>query len=205
MTIKETFLKNLSKIRGNTPDYKLADIIQCSKGTISKYLNAEQYPDLLPPFDGIYRICTHFKVSIDWLMGIDKKMETSETINIKELCSLISTLLESDKCKFQNITYKEECWEQYETDNNGYCEYSFAQRFKSNKYTAVFFPDYKTSKTEDDLLEFEQIGNLDSKNYHINNFIQKMLKANSLYKENGIDKEMYHDLIEKYISDLPDE
>lgn len=71
--------------------------------------------------------------------------------------------------------------------------------------TPVFFPDYKTSKTEDDLLEFEQIGNLDRKNYHINNFIQKMLKANSLYKENGIDKEMYHDLIEKYISDLPDE
>lgn len=51
---------------------------------------------------------------------------------------------------------------------------------------------------------FSQVGNNHTKNNQVNMFIQKMLKADGLLRADGIDLEMYHDLIEKYISDLPD-
>lgn len=201
MLNKEIFVKNLKEISNDMSNKEIAKIADCAPGTISKY-HSDKYPDFYS-VEMLMRLCEYFHVSIDWLMGMDTKRSKSECVETKELCRIISTLHESGDCLFQMVAHKESCFDWIE---DIYAPYNsdIEQEIRQNNYCALFFPNYVKAKRDSDYEYFCQEGNTHFKNKLINKFIQKMLKAKKLLEAEGIDSEMYHDLIEKYISDLPD-
>ena len=206
MTVKETFVENLSKIKGETTNYEIAEIMQCSTGTMSKYLNVEKYPNLMPSIESLVLLCKHFHVTVDWLIGADTT--NSDTANnemgIKKLCRTFSMLLENDHCLFKPVTITEDCWEFVEDIYDPICS-GYVRKKKKNTYNAILFPDYAQPKSEEEYMIVEQVGNENCRNKKINTFLRKMINAYNFLKEKGMEREMYNDLLEKYISDLPDE
>lgn len=76
MLKKEMFIKNLSEITRGIKQKEIAAIMGCTEGTISKYLNPDKKD--FPPVDKLYNIAEHFKVSIDWLVGVQIQQEDVE-------------------------------------------------------------------------------------------------------------------------------
>ncbi len=201
MLDKEIFVKNIKEISKDMSNKEIAEIAGCAPGTISKYHNSK-YPDFYS-VEMLMKLSKRFNVSIDWLMGMDAEQNKTDCIGIKELCRIISTLFENGDCLFRPATHKEDCFDWIEDTYNPQDSH-FDHEKRQNNYSALIFPDYIKPKDEDEYEIFSQAGNNNTKNNQINMFIQKMLKADGLLKADGIDLEMYHDLIEKYISDLPD-
>lgn len=197
---KEIFVRNLKEISNDMSNKEIAKIADCAPGTISKY-HSSKYPDFYS-VEMLMKLSEYFCVSIDWLIGRDVKKNLSD-IGSKELCRIISTLYEKGDCVFRTVTHTEDCFVFCEDilapQNSG-----FEQKERKNNYYAFILPNYIQPKNEDDCEEFLGFGNDHIKNQHINTFIKKMIKADGLLKAGGIDCEMYHDLIEKYIDDLPD-
>lgn len=201
MLDKEIFVRNLKEISKDMSNKEIAEIAGCAPGTISKY-HSNKYPDFYN-VEMLMKLSERFNVSIDWLMGMDSEKNKTECIGVKELCRIISTLFENGDCLFRPTTHKEDCFDWIEDTYNPQDSH-FDHEKRQNNYSALIFPDYIKPKDENEYEAFSQVGNNHTKNNQINMFIQKMLKADGLLRADGIDLEMYHDLIEKYISDLPD-
>ena len=63
MSLKETFIKNLAEISTGKKQKELAEIMGCSEGTMSKYLNSDKKD--FPTAEMLYNLADYFNVSID--------------------------------------------------------------------------------------------------------------------------------------------
>ena len=84
MNLKETFIKNLSEISNGKKQKELAEIMECSEGTISKYLNPLKKD--FPTAEMLYNLAECFDVSIDWLLGRITNSKVNSKLSAKDIC-----------------------------------------------------------------------------------------------------------------------
>ena len=93
MNLKETFIKNLSEISNGKKQKELAEIMECSEGTISKYLNPLKKD--FPTAEMLYNLAECFDVSIDWLLGRNTNSKVNSKLSAKDICKLLISIYES--------------------------------------------------------------------------------------------------------------
>jgi len=194
---KEIFIKNLSEITGNMKQKEIAAISGCAESTMSKYLNKDTKD--FPPVDILCNLSVHFHVSIDWLIGNNI---TNEKLSLRDICRFFTEI--------------------YQQTNLGFCktsvyeiryilgDYGFGYQDGYYEYEAIYFPEYSEIAEEDILEEFEQRKqdsneNVDYNSKHINNFLSRFSKINTMKKEGNLDEEMYNRLIDSYLDNVPND
>lgn len=71
----------------------LADLINVTSATVSRYLNGKRCPDL--PY--VVKLSEHFGVSIDWLLGINGDRYDVLPQDIQEVAFLYSLATKDDR------------------------------------------------------------------------------------------------------------
>ena len=91
-------LKRLRKEKGLSQS-KLSALIGVSKAVISKYGNALSYP----PYDVLIRMASIFKVSTDYMLGVENKKTLSiDGLTGRQIDSLITIASEYQKLNTNN-------------------------------------------------------------------------------------------------------
>lgn len=98
---KESFIENLSEITKGMKQKEIASIMGCTEGTMSKYLNPDKKD--FPPVDKLYNLSQHFNVSIDWLIGVEKRKETGQNLSAKAICEMLISIYNSVPFDFVEI------------------------------------------------------------------------------------------------------
>lgn len=197
MLKKEIFTKNLSEITSGMKQKKIAAIMGCTEGTMSKYLNPEKKD--FPPVDRLYNIAEHFNVSIDWLVGVQTQKKKSSQLSLRDICLSIVELYNSSHFNFETITKDELCGEQYfsgELASYKHCK---------NTYLGIYFSDWFFADPENPGLDFDIYGNKNSNSEQINIFLDRFKKITDMYFEGNLNKEMYDRLLKSYLDDVPND
>ena len=87
MSLKEIFVENLSKIKGTLTYDELVKIAGGSSSMWAKYLNTKNaaYNNLMPNAESLVKLCQHFKVSLDWLLGCETPHETNNKYTMADI------------------------------------------------------------------------------------------------------------------------
>ena len=109
---KESFIENLSEITKGMKQKEIASIMGCTEGTMSKYLNPDKKD--FPPVDKLYNLSQHFNVSIDWLIGVEKRKETGQNLSAKAICEMLISIYNSVPFDFVEIQKTETCADYFE-------------------------------------------------------------------------------------------
>ena len=91
-------LKNLRKEKGLSQS-ELASLVGLNKAVISKYENAMSYP----PYDSLIKLASIFRVSTDYLLGVEKKKSLNiDDLTDKQIDTLIAIVNEYQKSNNNN-------------------------------------------------------------------------------------------------------
>lgn len=180
---------------------QLADVAGMTQANISKALN----PDDKRCFtlEQVYRIATHFRVSIDELTG--NKTAERAALSPRSVLRFLVELLRTDNARITMFTREEEVFAvEYEWDGP-----SLDHSNRDIEYPAVYFPSYYEFDTtgmsfqeEQELYaEFSQCGNATSY-CEMNEIIKKLLPMIELYKKEEIPEEAFMMIVEGYLKKL---
>ena len=133
---KESFIENLSKITKGMKQKEIASIMGCTEGTMSKYLNPDKKD--FPPVDKLYNLSQHFNVSIDWLIGVEKKEEPEQKLSARAICEMLISIYNSVPFDFEEIQKTEDCADYFD-GNYGTIEIKESQ----NTYHSLYFSKIK--------------------------------------------------------------
>lgn len=201
MTIKETFIENLSKITSGMKQKEIAKIMGCTEGTMSKYLNVNKKD--FPTVEMLYNLSHHFNVSIDWLIGRAQQEENATELSQRNICKIIAKIYNSqNKFTFGTITVTEDCYDTIEY--NGVMSGETTYNRKKNTYISLYFSERCDPFDENEYFEIQQLGNHLERYANINTFLSRFKKISDMYSSGDIDREMYDRLLESYLNDVPD-
>ena len=187
---KESFIENLSKITIGMKQKEIASIMGCTEGTMSKYLNPDKKD--FPPVDKLYNLSQHFNVSIDWLIGVEKKEEPEQKLSARAICEMLISIYNSVPFDFEEIQKTEDCADYFD-GNYGTIEIKESQ----NTYHSLYFSNWGT---------INDFPFMDT-NYHpkaatINLFLSRFIKIRDMSKEGNLNDEMFSRLLESYLNDV---
>lgn len=188
---KNIFSKRLKELRENKNMTKteLASIVGCDQPKISKLENPENAT--LPSVDNLIEIAKHFGVSIDYLLGAEKK----EQNKLKTFADVIQMLFDIDEATYISINPHDK--EYMEARYNGYPEFytkkTYQLNFEEHGILGFYLDDFmKSWKETKDYLE-KNNGDIGKKMYELwkkdqlERSSQKMLDE-SFYIPDGIDE-----------------
>lgn len=201
MNLKETFIKNLSEISNGKKQKELAEIMGCSEGTISKYLNPLKKD--FPTAEMLYNLAECFDVSIDWLLGRNKNPKVNSKLSAKDICKLLISIYESSSSfRFGKHHITETCY-YIHADERGDIDCDRVNEI--HIYDTLYFPEWApVEESYESQCIASQIGNQISTNVAINKFIHRLINISKMFKEGNLDQEMYDRLLESYLNDVPD-
>lgn len=197
-----TNINSLMK-EGNITQTQLASEIGMSQPNFSRAIcpATKQHFTL----EQIYKIAQRFNVSLDFLFGIDNNPSASSE---KDICKLITSLIENRKLIHVDFKREEEILTPIHSPNGiPDCE----KTSSIINYNAFLFPNYFDPGPLDRYTEYQiddyqsdmyYNGNQDESNMRINSFFEKYFKLYELYTHNQISEEMFHEIIEKFLTDL---
>lgn len=200
MSLKETFIKNLAEISTGKKQKELAEIMGCSEGTMSKYLNSDKKD--FPTAEMLYNLADYFDVSIDWLLGRSQTSKVRQNLSTRDICKLLISVYETPSSfRFGCHSICESCY--YPTENeSGFVDFNRKQ--ETHTYTALYFPEWDTVESFDEIWIASEIGNNISANVAINKFLRRLIDISKMLKRGDLNKEMYDRLLESYLNDVPD-
>lgn len=201
MTLKETFIENLSKITSGMKQKDIAKIMGCTEGTMSKYLNQSKTD--FPTVEMLYNLAQHFNVSIDWLVGNSQDPRAKEKLSPREICKMLLSIYNSYMhFSFGQYTVTEDCYVSREYNGEFYGDTNHST--KNNTYIAMYFSEWAEFDNEDDLWMYAQTGNDMPSNACINKFLSRLKEITGMLKRGNLNQEMYDRLLESYLNDVPD-
>lgn len=202
MTIKETFIENLSKITSGMKQKEIAKIMGCTEGTMSKYMN--QNKSDFPTVEMLHNLSIHFNVSIDWLIGNRDEKNIDCDLSPRDVCEMLLSIYTSKYMGFSFGQYSvtEECFEFNEYNGQIYGEAECHTR--KNTYIALYFSEWGEELDNEDYILYRQTGNKITKNAHINTFLSRLNEITGMLKRGNLNQEMYDRLLESYLNDVPD-
>ena len=201
MNLKETFIKNLSEISNGKKQKELAEIMGCSEGTISKYLNPLKKD--FPTAEMLYNLAECCDVSLDWLLGRNKNPKIKSRLSAKDICQFLISIYESPSSfRFGKYHITENCYYLHE-DMRGDIDYNRVD--ETHIYDTLYFSEWEpVENTYESQCIASQIGNQIPTNVAINKFIHRLINISKMFKEGNLDQEMYNRLLESYLNDVPD-
>ncbi|WP_455649226.1 helix-turn-helix domain-containing protein [Enterocloster citroniae] len=187
---KESFIENLSNITKGMKQKEIASIMGCTEGTMSKYLNPDKKD--FPPVDKLYNLSQYFNVSIDWLIGVEKKEEPEQKLSARAICEMLISIYNSVPFDFEEIQKAEDCAD-YFNESYGTIEIKESQ----NTYYSLYFSNWGT---------INEVPFMDT-NYRpkaatINLFLSRFIKIRDMSKEGNLNDEMFSRLLESYLNDV---
>lgn len=197
MELKETFIENLSKIASGMKQKEISEIMNCSEGTVSKYLNKNKKD--FPTVEMLYRLAQHFDVSLDWLVGNSSQQKTVTSPSPREVCKMLLSIYNSNSpFLFGQYTATESCFmPSYETGD-------ITHDIKKNTYISLYFPKWREPTNEDEYECAYQLGNESSLAACINLFLSRLKKISGMLQEGNLTQEMYDILLNNYLNDVPE-
>lgn len=201
MTLKETFIENLSKITSGMKQKEIAKIMGCTEGTVSKYLNKNKTD--FPTVEMILNLSQHFNISVDWLLG-NKSTSEKKSFSPRDICKFLVDI--NKTCcyfSFGEFTATEECYIPQERDGQ---IYGTDYQVKDNTYIALYFPKWCELRgiKEEDFMLYRQVGNNSLGNAYINLFLSRFKEISDMFKKGNLTQEMYDRLLDSYLNDVPD-
>lgn len=200
MELKESFIKNLSKIAPGMKQKEIARIMGCTEGTMSKYLNPQKKD--FPTVKMLYNLCQHFNVSIDWLVGRSTPSnQYNEKLSLRDICKMLLAIYNAPYSGFLfgQISVNEEC---FVPDPRGHGTDHIQ---KSNTYPALYFSEWcstnKLDETEYEIIS--QAGNDLPRMICINTFLSRLNEISDMKERGNLNQEMYDRLLESYLNDVP--
>ena len=187
---KESFIENLSEITKGMKQKEIASM-GCTEGTMSKYLNPDKKD--FPPVDKLYNLSQHFNVSIDWLIGVEKRKETGQNLSAKAICEMLISIYNSVPFDFVEIQKTETCADYFE-DSYGNIDIKNIQ----NTYYALYFSNWGELDPDFPFMDT----NYRNKPGAINTFLPRLIKIRDMLKEGNLNDEMYNRLLESYLNDI---
>lgn len=175
---------------------ELGEIIGAKQTNVSKYLNPNDSARF--SLEQLICIAKYFNVTIDWLLGGESII--SSNISLIDICNCIPALVESGDMNFYPINYKEDCFYPIIDPINDTFEMTADKR--ENSYCALFFPNWIKPKNQNEFEELSEVGNQNSRNVAVNEFLKSFAKIYPLYKNKDIDKEDYQHLLKKHLDKL---
>lgn len=191
MSLKETFIKNLSEISTGKKQKELAEIMGCSEGTMSKYLNSDKKD--FPTAEMLYNLADYFNVSIDWLLGRNQTSKVRHDLSTRDICKLLISIYEtpSSFC-FGEHSICESCY--YPAENEGGFV-DFNRKQETHTYTALYFPEWGVVESFDEIWIASEIGNNIPANVAINKFLRRLIDISKMLKRGDLNQEMYDRLL----------
>lgn len=189
---KESFIKNISEITKEMKQKEIAAIMGCTEGTMSKYLNPDKKD--FPPVDKLYNLSQHFNVSVDWLIGVEKKKEPGQNLSARDICEMLIAIYNSVPFDFEEIQKTEDCAD-YPDSAAG--ELTIESR--QTPYLSLYFSNWGELNKYDFPFIFS---NYRQKAGDINAFLSRLKKINDMLKEGNLNDEMYSRLLESYLNDV---
>lgn len=103
-TLQAAFIKNFRTLLDTKGllNKELAQEIEVTPATVSRYLNGMRAPDL----EYVYRIANHFGVSMDWLLGLTDVRSDDLTPEIRTVAELYSFATEEDQVVIKTVLRK---------------------------------------------------------------------------------------------------
>lgn len=194
-------IKTLMKDKNITQE-KLANALGMIQSNVSKALNENDSKCFTVM--QIFKIAEYFDVSIDWLVGKEKK--SSFDISNKSIAFVISELLKNDK-----ITFFEHEATEYafvpDYDESDFLN-SYKQEKIKSKYYAFYFHNYwQLPNNANDIEEYEyheecsQIGN-DTNYNKLNEFIKVFIELKKSYDAKAFSKEAFDSIVLSLINGM---
>lgn len=200
MELKESFIKNLSKIAPGMKQKEIARIMGCTEGTMSKYLNPQKKD--FPTVEMLYNLSQHFNVSIDWLVGRSTPSnQYNEKLSLRDICKMLLAIYNAPYSGFLfgQISVNEEC---FMPNPKGHGTNHIQ---KSNTYPALYFSEWCSTNKLDEI-EYElisQAGNNLPRMICINTFLSRLNEISDMKERGNLNQEMYDRLLESYLNDVP--
>lgn len=192
---KEIFIQHLSEITRGMKQKEIASIMGCTEGTMSKYLNPDKKD--FPPVDRLYNLSLHFKVSLDWLVGVQTERQHGSRLSAKDICLKIIEIYNALPFDFEIISKAEDCY----ISDAPYAGGSYKNQ--NNQYLSIYFSNWDKIKEYDPFMI--DLGNDRPKAIEINNFLTRFQKIKLMLSEGNLDNEMYNIILDKYLSEVSDQ
>lgn len=191
---------------------KLAADLHVGQPSISKCLNGKQSISI----DLVFSIAQYFNVSIDSLCSAPV-VQSNETENrrsralrrastFNDTCDALATLFKFHMLDIKEIDHIETIYEEEKYCEDGHLYTAFVKKkgiagtdITSNKYNAIFYPNYYEISTEFDndedytdyMSELRCLGNALPENIRINKFLSQLVDLYKIYKNGSLPEEAY--------------
>ena len=204
-----TNINNLMKSKGITQS-KLSQEINITQPCISKYLSGKATISL----DFLYNVAEQLGVTMDYLCTDHTVTDSSDPqptpepryiSQIQGVCTGLAEIfksgyLYSKEFDFQEVVYAEL------RDEDGYYTSMYHRKKDpltnmdpSNKYHAIFFPNYLPIETafaspdeaDEYFMELDCCGNLYEPNVTVNRFLKQLIDLYTIYKNGSMPEESY--------------
>lgn len=183
---------------------ELAAIAGMSQGNFSKALNSEEKKQFT--LEQLYRIATHFGVSIDVLVGNTSANEI--TTGPRAVLRFFVQLLCEAKVRVKNVSEEELIYDRF---LNEHCGMDCQRINKTVDYPAFYMPDYYRvsdfafCEPDCDELDAEYCwdGN-ESQFKQVNEILKNLIPMIRLYREKQIPEDAFHMILNGYLEQLPE-
>lgn len=211
---KDILIQNIKRLmkEHDVTQPKLADDLHVGQPSISKCLNGKQSISI----DLIFSIAQYFNVSIDSLCSapITQSNETEDrrsralrrASTFNDTCDALATLFKFHMLDIKEIDHIETIYEEEKYCEDGHLYTQFVKKkgfagtdTTSNKYNAIFYPNYYEISTEFDsdedyndyMSELSCSGNALPENIRINKFLSQLVDLYKIYKNGSLPEEAY--------------
>ena len=183
---------------------QLAEAIGMSQPNFNKAINQSEGKQFT--LDQLYCISQHYGVTIDSLLG----NKVAEEMSTASICVFIKRLIEGLFVDVINVEYTDYRYDLMYDDYT--CHENSIPIPLTNEYLALVFPnrEFKDKYLLDkdayrERLNYAKIGNSDSRNKTINDFIKKFTQLYRLYLKNEIDKDILDLACERFIEQIAED
>lgn len=211
---KDILIQNIKQLmkEHDVTQPMLADDLHIGQPSISKCLNGKQSISI----DLIFSISQYFNVSIDSLCSTpvtqsdkaddrrSRVLRRASTFN--DTCDALATLFKFHMLDIKEFDHIETIYEEEKYYEDGHLYTQFVKKkgvagtdITSNKYNAIFYPNYYEISTKFDsnedytdyMSELSCSGNALPENIQINKFLSQLTDLYKIYKNGSLPEEAY--------------